>query len=61
MLLDILAWSILALIVIIAVVVLLLFILLVVADSNWKEAWPLLAFAALLGGFVWALIRLGVM
>ena len=63
MILDMFAYFLIAVAVAIAIVVLLLFIILVVVSvrSEWKEIWPLLAFALLLAGCVWALIRLGVM
>jgi hypothetical protein len=61
MLLDVIAYFLIAFVVAFAFIVLILFILLVIADSTWKEALPLLGFALLLAGFVWALFRLGVM
>jgi hypothetical protein len=61
MLLDVIAYFLIAFVVAFAFIVLILFILLVIADSTWKEVLPLAAFALLIAGFVWALIRLGVM
>jgi hypothetical protein len=60
-LLDILAYVIIGGIVATALILLILFIVLVVVDYEPKRAWPLVGFALLLVGFVWALFRLGVM
>jgi hypothetical protein len=61
MFLDIIAYVIIGGIVATALILLILFIVLVIADYEPKRAWPLVGFALLLGGFVWALFRLGVM
>lgn len=59
MFLTILAYFLIALVASIAIGVLILFIILVIADNEPKRAWPLLAFAGLIGGFLWALVHLG--
>jgi hypothetical protein len=61
MIADIVAYFFIMLAIIVAGGLLLLFITLVVLDGGWKKAQPLLWMAVLVGGFVWALFRLGVM
>ena len=58
---DVIAYIIIGGIVAVAIVLLILFIILVVVDYEPKRARPLVAFALLVAGFVWALFRLGVM
>jgi len=60
-LLDVLAYSLIAITAIVVGGFLLLFIVVVVLGDGLKKALPLLGLALLLGGFVWALFRLGVM
>ena len=61
MILNIVAYFFIVAAVLISGGLLMLFIILVVLDGGWKKAQPLLWMAVLVGGFVWALFRLGMM
>jgi hypothetical protein len=61
MILDIVAYFFIFAAIVCSGGLLMLFIILVVLDSEPKDALPLLWMAVLVGGFVWALFRLGVM
>jgi len=61
MILNIVAYFFIVAAIVIAAGLPMLFIILVVLDGGWKKAQPLLWMAVLVGGFVWALFRLGMM